>query len=200
MEKLSRRRENARPVTREAVPSTRNSGNVESLFTLRDWLSELESFAQKFEHLKPDIKQEAGMFINQPSDATEKSEGTATFQPSAMLAKGNDLFGNTPTGQFHASSSEVESNARQARENVLLTPQADLGIGPVQYNIKFPPGGGIAERPLSYLNTLVELEKKLGDYSIKFEATLLCVVFGVEDPLIWLPSAQRLAIRSATRK
>jgi hypothetical protein len=201
MEKFSRRRNKTRPISRgEAVPLVRKElRNDESVFTLRSWLSELDAFAQKFEYPEPYIKQ-AGIVTNRTNSTTEDIEDTTTLQPTATLVKGNSLFSSNRTDQFNMSSSKFEPNTRLAQRNSLITPQADLGIGPVQYNIQFPPEGGIAERPLAYLNRLVELEKELGDYTIKFEATLLCIVFGVEDPLSWLPSAQRLAIRSATRR
>jgi hypothetical protein len=82
------------------------------------------------------------------------------------------------------------------RKDAIPTPQADLGIGPLKYNVKFKTDQGIAEKPLVLLDKLVTLGKLLGDRRIKFEATVLYVLYGKEDPMSWLPAAQRIAIRS----
>jgi hypothetical protein len=82
------------------------------------------------------------------------------------------------------------------RKDAIPTPQADFGIGPFKYNLKFEADQAIAEKPLVLLDKLVTLGKLLGDRRIKFEATVLCLLYGKEDPLSWLPAAQRIVIRS----
>jgi len=80
------------------------------------------------------------------------------------------------------------------------TPQADLGIGPVNYKIQNPKANKVSERRIQLLDNAVKLEKSLGDYWIKIEATLMTAVFGIEDPIKSLPTAQRYAIRSKLRE
>jgi len=82
------------------------------------------------------------------------------------------------------------------RKDAIPTPQADFGIGPFKYNLKFEADQPIAEKPLVLLDKLVTLGKLLGDRRIKFEATVLCLLYGKEDPVSWLPAAQRIVIRT----
>ncbi|KAI9050454.1 hypothetical protein LZ554_005617 [Drepanopeziza brunnea f. sp. 'monogermtubi'] len=52
-----------------------------------------------------------------------------------------------------------------------------------------------AEMRLQLLTGAVRLERILGDYWLKTEATLMVAAFGVEDPVHWLAVIQRYAIR-----
>ncbi|KAF4635612.1 hypothetical protein G7Y89_g2483 [Cudoniella acicularis] len=95
------------------------------------------------------------------------------------------------------SELSIEKVSKGEDDNI-QAPQADCGIGLVKYDIKFDLEG-IAEKHLMQFDRLVNLEKALGDHYIKFEATLLCMKFGREDPIAWLPSAQRMSIRRDIR-
>ncbi|RDL31514.1 uncharacterized protein BP5553_09723 [Venustampulla echinocandica] len=79
------------------------------------------------------------------------------------------------------------------------TPQADMGIGPVNYDVTFLEAR-LCKRSILILNELVKVEKKLGDVWLKAEATLLFSKYGKEDPISWLPAAQRLGIRRDMRR
>jgi hypothetical protein len=76
------------------------------------------------------------------------------------------------------------------------TPQADRGIGPVQYTLKLPSEAQISIGILHKLNKVIELEKSTGDELIKFDASLLFLASGKEDPKGFLPPGCRAAIRT----
>jgi hypothetical protein len=80
------------------------------------------------------------------------------------------------------------------------TPQADLGIGPVNYDIKFVAGQGIERARLKKLSAAVELEKFIGDKLIKLDSSIVCVGYNKEDPVKWLPAALRVGIRTEIRE
>nr|UTN00780.1 hypothetical protein [Drepanopeziza brunnea f. sp. 'multigermtubi'] len=77
----------------------------------------------------------------------------------------------------------------------ISTPIADQGIEPVKYAVEPSLDGDLAEMRLQLLTGAVRLEKILGDYWFKTEATLMVAAFGVEDPVHWLPVIQCYAIR-----
>lgn len=81
------------------------------------------------------------------------------------------------------------------QEEKLPTPQADLGIGPVKYQIKFPAGMRINTRAVARINRLVQQEKIAGDLLLKMHLRLICMLHGREDPLKWVPAAFRAKIR-----
>lgn len=76
-------------------------------------------------------------------------------------------------------------------------PQADAGIGPVKYEIKFKKGAKIEEQNLAELNLLVECEKLLGDVFVALEGRVLAMKYGQEDFIPWLPAAFRVVTRFA---
>ena len=78
----------------------------------------------------------------------------------------------------------------------LSTPQADCGIGPVQYDFKLPGDTRTTTGTLRELNKIIELEKFNGDKLIKFDASLLFLATGKEDPHGFLPPGCRAAIRT----
>lgn len=80
------------------------------------------------------------------------------------------------------------------------TPQADLGIGPVNYEVELSKVERINEERIQLLDNAVKLEKIIGDYWLKIEAALMYVVLGKESPTQWLSAAQYFAIRSDLRE
>lgn len=78
----------------------------------------------------------------------------------------------------------------------ISTPQADRGIGPVQYDIKFRANRQVLTGHLRILSKMIELEKIKGDELIKLDASLLFLATGREDPLGFLPAGCRAAIRT----
>jgi hypothetical protein len=82
------------------------------------------------------------------------------------------------------------------REVKISTPQADRGIGPVQYNLNLPVDIKPSLGKLRILNRLIDWEKVMGDKLIKLDATLLFVASGKEDPKGFLPAGCRAAIRT----
>jgi hypothetical protein len=77
----------------------------------------------------------------------------------------------------------------------LPTPQADLGIGPVKYDIQFYSAQIIRKPNLMRLDTAVKLEQFLGDELIKFDSKTVCAGHNREDPKHWVPAALRVGIR-----
>jgi len=77
----------------------------------------------------------------------------------------------------------------------ISTPEADLGIGPVKYQVKFKPIGYIQTAKLDLLNRLIKLEKSNGDMLIKLDATSLALVLGNETQFKHLLPLLRTAIR-----
>lgn len=85
-------------------------------------------------------------------------------------------------------------------DEVLPTPQADRGIGPVQYDIKFHAGRAINRTFLTVLDNLVRTEKFMGDTLIKLDLSMVAQLYGTEEPLKWIPAAFRVGIRIQTNK
>lgn len=75
-------------------------------------------------------------------------------------------------------------------------PQAEMGIGPVKYNMTFKPQQEISNQKLQKLNEIIKLEKQNGDSLVKFDAALLFLATGQEDPWHTLPSLLRIAARA----
>ena len=80
------------------------------------------------------------------------------------------------------------------------TLREDIGIGPVSYDIKFPPGMAIHEKKLLHLNRLVKAEKVRGDAMIQFVADILCLVDGTEKPDKIKLALSRVATRIQLRE
>jgi hypothetical protein len=79
---------------------------------------------------------------------------------------------------------------------VISTPQADHGIGPVEYYLKLHTNCPAPVGALRALNRLVKLEQFRGDQLIKLDASLLFLATGKEDPYGFLPPGCRAAIRT----
>ncbi|KAL2065447.1 hypothetical protein VTL71DRAFT_3117 [Oculimacula yallundae] len=108
---------------------------------------------------------------------------TSTFEPAAMPDSKSWL-------------QEVQNFAQEFRREIVPpAPKASLGVGPVKYHIKFPLDEGVNEKRAKLLDEIIHLEQSLGDYWIKIEANLIASMYGREDPIKWLPAAQRYAIR-----
>jgi hypothetical protein len=129
----------------------------------------------------------------QNSAASQKRDRIGTLRQDATELKvkgessGRQLFGD-----IRGFAQEFKGFIRK---DAIPTPQADFGIGPFKYNLKFEADQPIAEKSLVLLDKLVTLGKLLCDRRIKFEATVLCLLYGKEDPVSWLPAAQRIVIR-----
>jgi len=80
-------------------------------------------------------------------------------------------------------------------DSYISTPEADLGIGPVKYQVKFKPIGYIQTAKLDLLNRLIKLEKSNGDMLIKLDAVSLALVLGKETRFKRLLPLLRTAIR-----
>jgi hypothetical protein len=130
----------------------------------------------------------------QNSAASQKRDLIGTLRQDATELK---VKGESSRRQLHGELKEFAQEFKGfIRKDAIPTPQADFGIGPFKYNLKFEADEPIAEKPLVLLDKLVTLGKLLGDRKIKFEATVLCLLYGKEDPISWLPSAQRIVIRT----
>ena len=130
--------------------------------------------------------------------------------PSAMQT--NDEPKERQRAPQHREHISKEKKARQAltdklgnfaeilREGAISvrthTPQAGNGIGPVKYDTYFSEGEFMEWDLLMELNDLFTSEKIIGDALIKSDAEGMALLFGREDPLPWIPAAQRVAIRS----
>jgi hypothetical protein len=79
-------------------------------------------------------------------------------------------------------------------EEFISTPEADLGIGPVKYNITIGKGG-IDEKHIDIVNKIVQYEQVLGDSLIKFAGTLFTIACGKENPEGGLLARLRVVIR-----
>jgi hypothetical protein len=97
-------------------------------------------------------------------------------------------------------SSFAEEFRSSDNEAVLQTPQANLGIGPVKYDIKFYAGRAVHEGRLKTLDKAVRIEKLIGDELIKLDSSIVCVGYNREDPEKWVPAALRVGIRIETSK
>ena len=82
----------------------------------------------------------------------------------------------------------------------LSAPQADRGIGPVKYELKFHAGRPIKQTALTILNKLIKLEKHVGDLLLKLDLGIVCLFHKREDPEEWIPAAFRVGIRIAINK
>jgi hypothetical protein len=82
----------------------------------------------------------------------------------------------------------------------ISTPEADYGIGPVKYDIKFLPGQGIREEEIRNLDDAIRQEQFAGDELIKLDSKIVSMGWGEEDPLKWLPAALRIRIRTEIRE
>ena len=78
---------------------------------------------------------------------------------------------------------------------IVSTPQADLGIGPVKYNMQLQQQRATDVEELKKLNAIIKFEKEKGDMLIKFDAALLVLATGREDPWSALPALLRIATR-----
>lgn len=91
---------------------------------------------------------------------------------------------------------ELQNFAQEfKRKNKPSTPQGDVGTGTVRYRVEFSTDEGVNEKRLKVLDDAIHLEEILGNYWINTEAALMTSMFGREDPVKWLPAAQRYAIR-----
>jgi hypothetical protein len=86
------------------------------------------------------------------------------------------------------------------KESTLHTPQADRGIGPVKYDIKFHAGLAVKQTALTMLDKLIKLEKSLGDLLLKLDLSIVCIAYKREDPEKWIPAAFRVGIRIEINK
>jgi hypothetical protein len=84
---------------------------------------------------------------------------------------------------------------RRRKVNI-STPQADCGIGPIHYDVKVRRNMPLPVGQLRQLNKIVKSEKSMGDKLIKFDASLLFLAAGKEDPKGFLPPGCRAAIRT----
>ncbi|KAI6709640.1 hypothetical protein JHW43_007823 [Diplocarpon mali] len=122
------------------------------------------------------------------------------FEPSQKKKKGILVEPPKEESWLQEVKSFAEDFTNFQGEELPSTPKADLGIGPVKYAMKLIAKDGLAEKRFQLLDRTVNLEKMLGDYWIKVEATLMFAAFGVEDPLPWLPAMQHYAIRMDLRE
>lgn len=82
----------------------------------------------------------------------------------------------------------------------IQTPQANMGIGPVKYKMELQENRETSIRKLKKLNKMVKLEKKKGDKLIKFDAALLFLATGQEDPWEAIPAFLRSAARAEIKE
>ncbi|XMA14799.1 hypothetical protein WAI453_007590 [Rhynchosporium graminicola] len=91
---------------------------------------------------------------------------------------------------------ELESFAEEFKKEIVPpAPKASLGVGPVKYHAKFSSVEGVNEKRVKVLDDIIQFEESLGKHWIKIEAMLIATMYGREDPIKWLPAAQRYTIR-----
>lgn len=83
-------------------------------------------------------------------------------------------------------------------DDKMPTPQADMGIGPVSYDAVFDDAC-LGKEAIIIADAIAKAQKAFGDIMLKIQASMLAQKFGREDPITWLPAAQRLTIRRDMR-
>ncbi|KAK0112206.1 hypothetical protein ONS96_001456 [Cadophora gregata f. sp. sojae] len=107
------------------------------------------------------------------------------FQAESEAPPGNDTW----LQELQTFAAEF----KRGRESSM--PQRDLEIGTAKYRASFSNDEGINEKGVKLLENFISLEELLGNYWINIEVILMKAAFGRDDPIEWLPAAQRCAIR-----